>query len=178
MNTKESPEVIRLPRMSDSMTHGKIVKWHFQVGDRIKPGDVIAEIETDKATMELDSYEHGTVLYLSVNEGEQVAVNGILAIVGNQGDDITHLITDNTTPTEDIEEKVDGFVGEVKMFAGEPAPSNWLLCNGKTYRTEDHPALFAQIGYQYGGGDNYFKVPNIAPQNGVQYIIFSGQPSL
>jgi len=80
-------EAIRMPRMSDTMTEGVIVEWHKKVGDQIKPGDLLAEVETDKATMELESYNEGTLLYIGVEKGQAVPVEGILAIVGKKGED-------------------------------------------------------------------------------------------
>lgn len=80
-------EVIRMPRMSDTMTEGIIVEWHKKVGDKVKPGDLLAEVETDKATMELESYNEGTLLYLGVEKGKPVQVDGVLAVVGKEGED-------------------------------------------------------------------------------------------
>lgn len=76
-------EVIRMPRMSDTMEEGNIVEWLKQVGDSVEPGDVLAEVETDKATMELESYHEGTLLYIGVKEGP-VKVNGVLAVIGEK----------------------------------------------------------------------------------------------
>jgi pyruvate dehydrogenase E2 component (dihydrolipoamide acetyltransferase) len=75
--------------MSDTMSEAVIVAWHKIVGDKIKPGDLLAEVETDKATMELESYNEGTLLYLGVEKGKSVAVDGILAVVGKEGEDYT-----------------------------------------------------------------------------------------
>ena len=80
-------EVIRMPRMSDTMTEGVIVAWHKKVGDKVKPGDLLAEVETDKATMELESYNEGTLLYLGVEKGKAVQVEGVLAVIGKEGED-------------------------------------------------------------------------------------------
>ena len=80
-------EVIRMPRMSDTMTEGVIVAWHKKVGDKVKPGDLLAEVETDKATMELESYNEGTLLYLGVEKGKSVQVEGVLAVIGKEGED-------------------------------------------------------------------------------------------
>lgn len=80
-------EVIRMPRMSDTMTEGVIVEWHKKVGDKVKPGDLMAEVETDKATMELESYNEGTILYLGVEKGKSVQVEGVLAVIGKPGED-------------------------------------------------------------------------------------------
>jgi pyruvate dehydrogenase E2 component (dihydrolipoamide acetyltransferase) len=80
-------EVITMPRMSDTMTEGVIVEWHKKVGDKLKPGDLMAEVETDKATMELESYSEGTLLYIGVEKGKSVAVEGLLAVIGAPGED-------------------------------------------------------------------------------------------
>jgi pyruvate dehydrogenase E2 component (dihydrolipoamide acetyltransferase) len=85
-------EAIRMPRMSDTMTEGVIVEWHKKVGDQIKPGDLLADVETDKATMELESYNEGTLLYIGVEKGKSVPVEGILAIVGKKGEDYKPLL--------------------------------------------------------------------------------------
>ncbi len=79
-------EVIRMPRMSDTMEEGVIVGWLKQVGDSLEPGDVLAEVETDKATMELESFQEGVLLYIGVKEGP-VPVNGVLAVIGEEGED-------------------------------------------------------------------------------------------
>lgn len=87
-------EVIRMPRMSDTMEEGVIVAWHKKVGDNVKSGDLLAEVETDKATMELESYQEGVLLYIGVEEGAAVQVNGILAIVGKKGEDYKPLLAE------------------------------------------------------------------------------------
>ncbi len=79
-------EIIRMPRMSDTMEEGNIVEWLKKVGDAVEPGDVLAEVETDKATMELESYHEGVLLHIGVPEGP-VPVNGILAVIGEKGED-------------------------------------------------------------------------------------------
>lgn len=79
-------EVIRMPRLSDTMEEGVIVEWLKKVGDTIEPGDVLAEVETDKATMELESYQEGVLLHIGVPEGP-VPVNGVLAVIGQEGED-------------------------------------------------------------------------------------------
>lgn len=79
-------EVIRMPRMSDTMEEGVIVEWLKQEGEEVEPGDVLAEVETDKATMELESYHEGVLLHIGVKEGP-VPVNGILAVIGAEGED-------------------------------------------------------------------------------------------
>jgi len=85
-------EIVRMPKMSDTMTEGVIAKWHKKVGDTVKSNDLMAEIETDKATMDYESFNTGTVLYLGAKEGEAVQVNAVLAIVGNKGEDYSALL--------------------------------------------------------------------------------------
>jgi pyruvate dehydrogenase E2 component (dihydrolipoamide acetyltransferase) len=98
-------EVIRMPLLSDTMTEGKIVAWNKQVGDKVKADDVLADVETDKATMEVNGYVDGTLLYIGVPAGEAAKINQIIAIVGKAGEDYKHLLdaegktTDNEQQT-------------------------------------------------------------------------------
>jgi len=85
-------EVILMPRLSDTMTEGVIAAWHKKVGDAVKKGDLLAEIETDKATMELESYQEGTLLHLGAENGGKLQVNDLLAIIGKQGEDVSGLV--------------------------------------------------------------------------------------
>ncbi len=104
-------EIIRMPKMSDTMTEGVIAEWHKKVGDTIKSGDVVAEVETDKATMELDAYESGTLLYIGVEKGKAAPVDGILYIIGKPNEDYQSLLNGETStktdvkPTEKVLEK-------------------------------------------------------------------------
>ncbi|WP_089332908.1 pyruvate dehydrogenase complex dihydrolipoamide acetyltransferase [Hymenobacter mucosus] len=84
--------IIRMPKMSDTMTEGTIASWLKKVGDKVKSGDILAEVETDKATMELDNYEDGTLLYVGPKEGEAIPVDGVLAIIGEEGADVQALL--------------------------------------------------------------------------------------
>lgn len=81
-----------MPRMSDTMTEGVLVSWQKKIGDRVKSGDVLAEVETDKATMEMESYVDGTLLYIGVKEGSAVPVNAVIAVIGKEGEDFTSAI--------------------------------------------------------------------------------------
>ncbi|MCW3463200.1 pyruvate dehydrogenase complex dihydrolipoamide acetyltransferase [Chitinophaga nivalis] len=90
-------EVIRMPLLSDTMTEGVIAEWHKKVGDTVKADDVIAEVETDKATMEVMGYVEGTLLYIGVEKGKAAKVNGIIAIVGKPGEDYTALLEGNNS---------------------------------------------------------------------------------
>ena len=84
--------IITMPRLSDTMTEGVISKWHKKVGDTVKSGELMAEIETDKATMDYESFNDGTILYVGAKEGEAVKVNDVLAIVGKKGEDYKALL--------------------------------------------------------------------------------------
>jgi len=92
-------ELIKLPKMSDTMTEGVIVRWSVKVGDTVKSGDILAEVETDKATMDMEVYAKGTVLQLLVEEGNAIPVDGPIAIVGTPGEDVQALIANaSSTP--------------------------------------------------------------------------------
>jgi pyruvate dehydrogenase E2 component (dihydrolipoamide acetyltransferase) len=85
-------EVIKMPRMSDTMTEGVIVAWHKKVGDKIKSGDLLAEIETDKAVMEFESFQNGTLLYIGAEKGQAVPVDTVIAVLGKEGEDYKALL--------------------------------------------------------------------------------------
>jgi pyruvate dehydrogenase E2 component (dihydrolipoamide acetyltransferase) len=85
-------EVILMPRLSDTMTEGVIAAWHKKVGDNVKKGDLLAEVETDKATMDLESYKDGTLLFTGTDKGGKIQVNDLLAIIGKPGEDISSLV--------------------------------------------------------------------------------------
>ena len=99
-------EVIRMPRMSDTMTEGIIVEWHKKIGDKVKSGDLLAEVETDKATMEIESYNDGVLLYIGVEKGKPAKVDGILAVIGKAGEDFEPALATakNATPNTTKEE--------------------------------------------------------------------------
>src|SRR3954462_4068865 len=85
-------EPILMPRLSDTMTEGVIAAWHKNVGDTVKKGDLLAEIETDKATMELESYQDGILLHRGAENGSKLQVNDLLAIIGKQGEDVADIV--------------------------------------------------------------------------------------
>jgi len=92
-------EIVRMPKMSDTMTEGVIAKWHKKVGDTVKSGELMAEIETDKATMDYESFNSGTVLYLGAKEGQAVKINDVLAVVGKAGEDYATLLASAAATT-------------------------------------------------------------------------------
>jgi pyruvate dehydrogenase E2 component (dihydrolipoamide acetyltransferase) len=96
-------EIVNMPRLSDTMTEGVVAKWHKNVGDKISEGDLLAEIETDKATMEFESFQEGVLLHIGVNEGAKAPVDSILAILGEEGEDISELLKqENTKQKEEV----------------------------------------------------------------------------
>lgn len=97
-------EVVRMPKMSDTMTEGVIAKWHKKVGDKVNSGDLIAEVETDKATMDFESYQEGTLLYIGPKEGEAVAVDAVIAVLGEEGEDYKALLEGDSASSSSKEE--------------------------------------------------------------------------
>ena len=97
-------EIIRMPKMSDTMEEGVIASWLKKVGDEIKSGDILAEVETDKATMELESYDDGTLLHIGVKDGDSVPVDGIIAIIGEKGEDVNEILKDVDSDSSEVEE--------------------------------------------------------------------------
>jgi pyruvate dehydrogenase E2 component (dihydrolipoamide acetyltransferase) len=95
-------EVVNMPRLSDTMEEGTVASWLKKVGDKISEGDILAEIETDKATMEFESFHEGTLLYIGVKEGETTKVDELLAIIGKEGEDISALLKgESSNPKEE-----------------------------------------------------------------------------
>lgn len=100
-------EAIRMPLLSDTMKEGVIAEWHKKVGDKVKSDDIIAEVETDKATMEVMPYVDGTLLYLGAQKGEGVPVNGIMAIIGKEGEDYQSILDEESSANDAAEKKED-----------------------------------------------------------------------
>jgi pyruvate dehydrogenase E2 component (dihydrolipoamide acetyltransferase) len=99
--------VVKMPRLSDTMTEGTVATWLKKVGDKISEGDILAEIETDKATMEFESFNEGTLLHIGIQEGETATVDSLLAIIGEEGEDITALIAGDASNDKNEEPKED-----------------------------------------------------------------------
>jgi len=129
-------EIVRMPRLSDTMTEGTVAKWHKKVGDAISEGDLLAEIETDKATMEFESFQEGVLLHIGVEESGTAPVDCILAILGEKGEDFQALIDEDTTPaasTEEVKEEkttpTPAPVVEEKVEAPKPSPQPVAISN-------------------------------------------------
>ncbi len=99
--------VVTMPRLSDTMTEGTVATWLKKVGDKVKEGDILAEIETDKATMEFESFNAGTLLHIGIQEGQTAPVDSLLAIIGNEGEDVSDLLKGGNAPAEAKEEKAE-----------------------------------------------------------------------
>jgi pyruvate dehydrogenase E2 component (dihydrolipoamide acetyltransferase) len=91
-------KIITMPRLSDTMTEGVVATWLKKVGDTVKEGDILAEIETDKATMEFEAFDAGTLLHIGIQEGESAPVDSLLAIIGKEGEDISGLLAGGGAP--------------------------------------------------------------------------------
>jgi pyruvate dehydrogenase E2 component (dihydrolipoamide acetyltransferase) len=123
-------EVIRMPKMSDTMTEGVIATWHKKVGDVIKSGDIIAEVETDKATMDLESYQEGTLLFIGADKGAAVPVDGVMAVIGAPGEDYQALLGGAASPAP-VEQAV---VAEPPIVVSAPAPAPVANVNATVVR--------------------------------------------
>jgi len=102
-------EIVRMPKLSDTMTDGVVAKWHKKIGDSVQEGELLAEIETDKATMEFESFVSGTLLHIGVEEGGTAPVDSVLAIFGEKGEDFSTLLNNDTPQVKEevVEEKLE-----------------------------------------------------------------------
>jgi len=98
-------EIVRMPKLSDTMTEGVIAEWHKKVGDQVEEGELLAEIESDKATMEFESFQDGVLLYIGVEKGKAAPINSILAILGEKGEDIQPLLDAEAAAPKKAEKK-------------------------------------------------------------------------
>ncbi|MGB0895929.1 MAG: pyruvate dehydrogenase complex dihydrolipoamide acetyltransferase [Flavobacteriaceae bacterium] len=105
-------EIINMPRLSDTMEEGVVATWLKQVGDKIEEGDILAEIETDKATMEFESFYEGTLLHIGIQEGEAAPVDSLLAIIGDEGEDISALLSGAASEEKVVEDNSSAEVSE------------------------------------------------------------------
>lgn len=156
-------KIVQMPKMSDTMTEGVIAAWHKKIGDTVKSGDLMAEIETDKATMEYESYDNGTLLYIGAEKGQSVAVNGVLAIVGDKDADWKTLLkasqsggsSSSATPENKAEQKT-----EQKTESAAPAKTEEAdhSANGRLKASPLAKKIAKDKGYDIskitGTGDN------------------------
>ncbi len=113
-------EIITMPRLSDTMTEGVVAKWLKQVGDHVEEGDILAEIETDKATMEFESFHEGTLLHIGIQEGETADVDSLLAVIGEKGEDFQALL-ESDNGSEQVPEKAEPKSEPATEASSEPS---------------------------------------------------------
>jgi len=130
-------QIITMPRLSDTMTEGVVAKWLIAVGDKIEEGDILAEIETDKATMEFESFNEGYLLYKGLQEGETADVDSLLAIIGDEGEDFSALLADGAAPVEAAAdtETVTASEAAPSEVANEPTTAPPVIPDGITVVT-------------------------------------------
>jgi pyruvate dehydrogenase E2 component (dihydrolipoamide acetyltransferase) len=153
-------EIIRMPKMSDTMTEGVVVAWHKKVGDTVKVGDILAEVETDKATMELENYVKGVLLHIGIEQGQAVPVDALIAIVGKEGEDVSALLSGGSAaPVGDAKAPVAPEVSTAQPEAA--APESAEVVTGEGQRIKASPLarkLAAEQGLDLsriqGSGDN------------------------
>jgi pyruvate dehydrogenase E2 component (dihydrolipoamide acetyltransferase) len=151
---------IKMPKMSDTMTEGVVRKWNFKLGDTVKSGDILAEVETDKATMDLENYEKGTILHFAINEGDAAPVDGIIAIVGKAGEDFSALLSGAAPTPQASESKTDATVAsKVESVAAAVAvPVNNSSIDGRIIASPLAKKLATEkgidIGSVAGSGEN------------------------
>jgi pyruvate dehydrogenase E2 component (dihydrolipoamide acetyltransferase) len=127
-------EVIRMPLLSDTMTEGKIVAWNKKVGDKVKADDALADVETDKATMEVNGYVDGTLLYIGVEAGKAAQVNGIICIIGKEGEEYKHLLDEEVGSGQGAVSKGQEAVGSGQEAVTKPETKVSLPAGAKEIR--------------------------------------------
>jgi pyruvate dehydrogenase E2 component (dihydrolipoamide acetyltransferase) len=154
-------EVIRMPKMSDTMTEGVIVSWLKNVGDAVKPGDILAEVETDKATMELENFVKGTLLHIGIPAGGSVPVDALIAIIGNAGEDISALLSGSpaaTTPIASAETTTDIVLVASTQNDSTPSPIAQTVADGRLIASPLAKSIAKEkgidLGQVSGSGDN------------------------
>jgi len=145
-------EIIRMPKLSDTMVEGVVAEWHKKIGESVEEGELIAEIETDKATMEFESFFDGVLLHIGVEKGKAAPVNDILAIIGEKGEDIKALLEaeasgDNAKVEEKVEEK------ETRKPTPVSAPKNEAPKAASVKVMVEAPKMVAQPSYSDNGTD-------------------------
>ncbi len=154
-------EVIRMPKMSDTMTEGVIVSWLKNVGDAVKPGDILAEVETDKATMELENFVKGTLLHIGIPAGGSVPVDALIAIVGNAGEDISTLLSGSpaaTTPIAPAQTPTETVPVAPTQTESTPSPVAQTVADGRLIASPLAKSIAKEkgidLGQVSGSGDN------------------------
>ncbi len=136
-------EVINMPRLSDTMEEGTVAKWLKEVGDKVEEGDILAEIETDKATMEFESFYEGTLLHIGIQEGDGAPVDSLLAIIGEEGEDISGLLNGSQSGS-----------GDKKSASNDTTGEDAAKTDGDTGETKDESSTELEEASRSGDGDS------------------------
>lgn len=163
-------DAIVLPRILGEDS-GRILKWKVLEGDRVREGQVLAELAMGSTELELESFAFGTILYIEARENQIIHVGDLIAIIGEEGADFDSVIKAYKNPEYKIQQQkilMDGFIGEIKLFAGDYIPENWKLCDGSALQAKDYPELRRIIS---NGNDDTVKLPKIHASCEINYII-------
>jgi pyruvate dehydrogenase E2 component (dihydrolipoamide acetyltransferase) len=155
-------EIVRMPKLSDTMTEGVVSKWLKKVGDKIKSGDILAEIDSDKATMEFESFYDGTLLYIGVPDKKGAPVDSILAIIGKQGEDISSIIAAETKSAPKAETKP---ATKTEKSSAQPTANNSSAQPNTDYRipiTPTPPIQNLEFKIQNNSGESRSKASPLA----------------
>jgi pyruvate dehydrogenase E2 component (dihydrolipoamide acetyltransferase) len=162
-----------MPKMSDTMTEGVLVKWHKKVGDKVKNGELVAEIETDKATMEFESYSDGVLLYTGIEEGKAALVDSVLIIMGKEGEDYKPLLEEEAKKTAAA-----ATPAVSTQNASTPAPTPVVEVITKPSTPTVTPPAVKEIISQATSGDERLKVSplakKLAEQKGIDLSMLKG----
>ena len=168
-------EIVRMPKMSDTMTEGVLVKWHKKVGDKVKNGELVAEIETDKATMEFESYSDGVLLYRGIEEGKAALVDSVLIIMGKEGEDYKPLLEEEAKKTAAAATPA---VSTQNASTPTPAPAPVAEVITKPSTPTVTPPAVKEIISQATSGDERLKVSplakKLAEQKGIDLSMLKG----
>ena len=150
-------EVINMPRLSDTMEEGTLAKWFKKVGDTVKEGEILAEIETDKATMEFESFHDGTLLHIGIDEGSTAPVDSIIAIIGSKGEDISSFLKNadlkvKEEPKPEVKEEPKPEIKEEPKPVSNNKPSDRILVSPLAKRLAKEKGI--DISSVKGTGDN------------------------
>ena len=138
-------EIINMPRLSDTMEEGTLAKWFKKVGDSVKEGEILAEIETDKATMEFESFHDGVLLHIGIDEGSTAPVDSIIAVIGSKGEDISSIIKGGSVVEEEPEL-------EIKQASLSNESTDRILISPLARKLADEKGI--DIKLVKGSGDN------------------------
>jgi len=129
-------KVVRMPKLSDTMTDGTVAKWHKKVGDKVASGDLLADIETDKATMEFESFEDGYLLHIGIAEGGSAPVDSVLAVIGEKGVDFKALLENSSQSSEGSSPSIENSLQEPVTISQQPTTNNQQPVNNNQHSSQ------------------------------------------